>query len=115
MDASLVEFHDFVVGDLLAGMEGITSKKMFGGYGLYLDGDIFAIILSEGGLYFKVDDTNRAQFEELGSEQFVYTGHKTKKPTAMPYWRLPDEILEDRDRLPEWVVQSADISRSTRK
>ena len=114
MDAALVDFHDFVVGDLLAGVEGVTSKKMFGGYGLYLDGDIFAIILSEGGLYFKVDDSNRMQFEELGSEQFVYTGHKTKKSTAMPYWQLPDEILEDREQLEEWVMQSVEITRKNK-
>ena len=94
MTKPIVEFHDYVMGDVLINMSDITSKRMFGGYGLYQDGSIFAIITDESELYFKVDDTNREEFKKRGSHQFIYTGHKNKKPTGMPYWLLPEEIFE---------------------
>lgn len=31
------DFHDYVINDLLSEIPGITSRKMFGGYGIYKD------------------------------------------------------------------------------
>lgn len=43
--ATSKKFHDYVLFDVFAGIEGITSKKMMGEYILYTAGCIF------GGLY----------------------------------------------------------------
>jgi DNA transformation protein len=111
MDTAIQDFHDHIMGDILSHIDNITSRKMFGGYGLYHNGRIFAIITSDTGIYFKVDATNQSQYEAYGSEPFVYTGHKTKKPTQMPYWLVPEEVLEDRELIEEWVLQSAALSK----
>ena len=47
----------------------ITSKNMFGGVGLYADGYYFAL-MAEDRLYFKVDDSNRPDFEAAAMEPF---------------------------------------------
>ena len=39
------EFVEWVTGDLLAQMSGVTARAMFGGYGVYKDGVIFGIIV----------------------------------------------------------------------
>ncbi len=62
-------FHDYVVQDLLEKESGITSRAMFGGWGIYKNGLIFAIN-SDGELYFKVGDSNRADFEKVGSHPY---------------------------------------------
>ena len=111
MQKPIDTFHEYVMGDVLGHIDGITSRKMFGGYGIYLDGVIFSIITDDGELRFKVDDSNMAQYEERGSTPFLYTGHKNKKPTTMPYWLLPEEIMEDREKIEEWVRDSARISQ----
>lgn len=115
MQKPIDDFKDYLVGDVLGHMEGITAKRMFGGYGLYLDGFIFAIITSDVDVYFKVDDTNRAAYEAVGSEPFVYTGHKNKKPTTMPYWIVSEVVLEDRERVTQWVEDSAEITKRSKK
>ena len=97
-------FHEYIVGDVLREIPGITSRAMFGGWSLYKDGIIFALI-ADGELYFKVDDKNRADFEERGSHPFVYQ-HKGKS-IAMSYWLLPEEILENREELSDWINRSA--------
>lgn len=120
MDQAVQDYHEYVVHDVLGHVKGVTSKKMFGGYGLYLDGVIFAIITGGnimGGehLLFKANDETKGKYEELGSQQFVYDGHKTKAPTTMPYWIVPEEIMEDRDRVAEWAHEAAEVSKKGKK
>ena len=95
------EFHDYVVYDVLGGISGITSRAMFGGYGIYKNGEIFAII-ADSELYFKVDENTVLDFKKLGSSQFTYK-KKDGKKYAMNYWLLPEEIMEDKERLESWV------------
>ena len=103
------EYHEYVLNDVLGHIKCVTSKRMFGGYGYYLDGRIFAFIV-EGELYFKADEETSKDFEELGSEQFIYDGHKNKGPVAMPYWKVPEEIMNDREKIEDWAVRSSMLS-----
>lgn len=102
-------YLNYVLHDLLAGIEGITSKSMFGGISLYQYGIIFGIII-EDTLYFKVDDSNKQRYIELDSQPFTYTS-KNNKTVQMPYWIVPEEILEDSDTLRDWVDASIAIAR----
>ena len=100
---------DYLIDDVFSGMN-VTSKGMFGGYGLYLDGRIFGMILDNDVLALKGDETTRDQFESAGGEQFVYDGHKNKGPVAMPYWTVTQDTLEDRDTIQTWTRASAELS-----
>lgn len=102
------DFNEYVVKDLLADVEGIFSRAMFGGYGLYKDGIIFGII-ADDELYLKVDTTNKKRFEEFGSHPFEYEGKDYKK-VAMSYWVVPEDVLENRELVQELVFQSAEIN-----
>ncbi|MAZ40632.1 hypothetical protein CL654_00735 [bacterium] len=115
MDKAIEGFHDYVMNDVLGDVRGVTSKKMFGGYGIYKNGTIFALIVDNGELYFKVDEELKEKFKKAGSEPFVYTGHKTKKATEMPYWLLPEKVMEDPDELQEWVEDSVAVSKKSKK
>jgi len=98
------DFHDYVMNDLLSGVPGVSSRAMFGGYGIYKNSKIFAII-AEGKLYFKVGDSNRADYERAGSNPFRYT-MPNGKVFEMAYWELPADALEDRDSILKWVEKS---------
>lgn len=47
-------FKDYIVEDVLGHIDGISSRAMFGGWGIYLDKVIVGII-AEGELYLKAD------------------------------------------------------------
>lgn len=115
MSSAIQEFHDYIVHDVMATIPDVTSKRMFGGYGLYQDGAIFAIITSDSELYFKTDDTLKETFKEYRSHPFIYTGHKKRGPVEMSYWLLPEEIMEDREKLEKWINASAEVSRKSKK
>ena len=104
-------FHDYVM-DLLDDIPGITSRAMFSGWGIYKNKVFFALI-SNGELYFKVGEGNRADFEHQKSHPFVYN-NKGKK-TMMSYWLVPEEILEDPEVLFEWVEKAVLESKQSKK
>lgn len=85
----------------LSGIGAIRVKKMFGGYGVFDTDKMFALIDSSGRLFFKADDTNRARYEQAGSE----------KHFRMPYFRVPDEVFNDDKLLEEWARESIGISK----
>ncbi len=86
---------------LLSPIEGVSSKSMFGGFGLFLDGDMFALIKGNG-LFFKVDDSNRLDYEKAGSKQY--------KP--MPYYQVPADAMQDTQKLLAWARTSIKIAHS---
>ena len=97
------EYLNFVM-DLLSPLDGISSRAMFGGFGIYHEGDMFALITNTG-LHFKVNETNLAAYREAGSKQF--------KP--MPYYEVPADILEDTTKLLEWAEISIAVGHATAK
>lgn len=110
MDQATKDFHEYVTQDVLGHIEGITSKTMFGGYGIYLDGVIFALITDCDELRFKANDSTKEKYEALGGKQFIYTGHKDKAPTSMPYWQVPEEVMENKELIQTWAIEAASVS-----
>lgn len=106
-------FADYVVGDLLADVEGVRARAMFGGHGVYKDDLMFAIIV-EDELYFKVGAGNRKDFESVGSEPFVYRA-KGNKRVAMSYWKLPSDVMDDREALLVWTEKAVRVARAAAK
>ena len=90
-------FTDFVV-EQLEGCGVISTKRMFGGVGIYC-GETFFAIIDNDVLYLKVDETNRSDFERAGSGPFRPYGDDTE---VMQYYNVPVTILEDSEELTRW-------------
>lgn len=103
-------FRDFVL-DQLAGLPGLRPQAMFGGIGLYAGEHLFGIIAADV-LYFKVDDTNRPEYEARGSRPFR---PYDDKPMTMPYFFVPPDILEDAATLRRWAERSLSVARPAAK
>ena len=106
-------FHEFVMNELFANIDGVTSRPMFGGWGIYRDGMFFALI-DDGQLYFKVDESSKAAYQKYGSKPFVYTGHKGKAVT-MSYYELPAEVMEKSELLQKYVETSVNVAKRSKK
>jgi DNA transformation protein len=78
----------------------VEARPMFGGYGLYLDGVIFALE-ADGCIWLKVDDAAKPQFLASGSRAFVYRGKN--RPVEMSYWLLPDDAESDSEAFLHWT------------
>jgi DNA transformation protein len=101
-------FKDYVLEQLID-IGNVTVKKMFGGAGLYLDGIIFALIAGDV-LYFKVDDSNRIDYKQVGMGPFQPFDDK---PMVMPYYEVPADVLENREQLADWAKKAIVVSINT--
>jgi DNA transformation protein and related proteins len=102
------QFLEYVL-EQFASFTPVTSRRMFGGVGLYAEGLFFALI-GDDTLYFKVDDSNRADYLERRSQPFRPFADD---PTySMNYFQLPEDVLEETSELREWTRKSLAIAAS---
>jgi DNA transformation protein len=90
-------FTDFVV-EQLEGCGVISTRRMFGGVGIYC-GDTFFALIDNDILYLKVDDLTRPEFERAGSAPFKPYGDDRE---TMQYYNVPASVLEDAAELTRW-------------
>ncbi len=96
------EYLDYV-HDQLSGLGGVTSRRMFGGAGLYCDEFFFALIDNDT-LYLRVNDANRADFTTRGMSQF--RPYPDSPQLSMSYYETPADVLEDAAALVAWARRS---------
>jgi hypothetical protein len=53
--------------DALGSLGDVTSRKMVGGYGVFCDGVMFALVDSTGLAHLRTDESTAVRFEEKGS------------------------------------------------
>lgn len=104
-------FVEYVLEQLRA-FEDIALRRMFGGYGIYRRGIMFAII-ADDRLFLKTDEENRHEYKDAGMVPFVYDKHDKqgkKKIVTMSYWEVPPHVLESADAFFYWCVKAYDAA-----
>lgn len=83
----------------------VSTRKMFGGIGIFRDGVMFGIVDSHGEVFFRGGETNMARIEEAGC-----TRHGT-----MPYYSVPEPVMADDEALVEWAQLASRAARAAKK
>ena len=94
-------FKEFVL-DQLSELPGVSSRAMFGGHGLYLNGEFFGLV-SGDSVYFKTDAESLPDYVERGSKPF----QPSEKQTLTSYYEVPLDVLEDNEMMVEWAKRAA--------
>jgi DNA transformation protein len=85
----------------LQAIEGVSTKKMFGGHGIFHNSKMFGLIDSKGISFLKADETHKPDYLAKGSHQH----------SRMPYYSIPDDVLLNDDELVKWVEKSMALSK----
>lgn len=93
--------------ELLAPLDGIMAKRMFGSYGLFRDGLMFAIV-ADDTLYFKTDSQTLAPFIERELEPFTF--FKKGEEIRTSYYRAPAEALDDSEEMCAWAAVAHQVA-----
>ncbi|MEW6332027.1 MAG: TfoX/Sxy family protein [Pseudomonadota bacterium] len=88
------------------------ARAMFGGYGIYKDDCIFAIIVDDR-LYFRADSATRVEFEAKGLNPFTYV--MRGKSVTMPYFEAPPEVFEEPETMRHWAQIAYAAAGRTRR
>ena len=86
--------------ELLAPAGPVRSRRMFGGYGLYVD-DAFVAIIVGDALYLKTDEQTRPRFQAAGGRRFEYT--RQGKLQGLAFWTVPAEAMDSPALMRPWV------------
>ncbi len=102
--------------ELLSGVGSPVAKRMFGGWGISVDGVTIAVIADLGKLggsnqklYLKVDETTKKQFEAAGGKRFEMES-KDGKLMGMNYFTTPDETMESPDAMLPWARLALNVA-----
>ena len=102
------DFADYCC-ELLSGVGSPVAKRMFGGWGISVDGVTIAVIADLGKLggsnqklYLKVDEVTKVQFESAGGKRFEMAS-KDGKTMGMNYYTTPDETMESPGAMLPWA------------
>ena len=104
-------FRTFILEQLGRSVRGIRARNMFGGVGIY-GGEFFFALIDDDTLYFKVDESNRPDFEARGMNPFQPYGPDGEK---MQYYRVPEDLLEDSDVLGQWAEKAIIVARRAKR
>ena len=96
----------------LAGLGHVTPRRMFGAVGLYHEERFFGLIAGDT-LYFKVNDSNRGDYEARGMARF--RPFPDKPYWSMTYYEVPADTLEDGDECMAWARKSLSIAGVAKK
>lgn len=103
-------FKTFVLEQLARSVRDVRARPMFGGVGIYA-GDLFFALIDDDTVYFKVDQSNRPDFEAAGMGPFRPYGEAGE---VMQYYQVPDDLLEDADALRPWAEKAIGVARRAR-
>ena|SRR5476651_2491693 len=79
----------------------VTVRRMFGKSGVFCGGLMLAMV-ADDTLYFRVDEHNRAAFEEAASSPPL--SYESKGRTIdLSFWRAPDRLFDEPDELVSWA------------
>jgi len=95
--ASFAEF----LREQLAPLGHVTMRRMFGKTGVFCDGVMLGMV-TDNTLYFRVDDGNRAAFEEAASHPPL-NYRKQGELIDLSFWRVPERLFDEPDELIEWA------------
>ena len=102
------EYAEFLC-ELLAPLGRVTTRRMFGKTGVFCEGVMLGMVTANT-LFFRIDDDNRAAFEEArSSPPLNYT--KKGELIDLSFWRAPDRLFDDPDELLKWARAALGAAR----
>ena len=101
-------FGDFL-RTLLAPLGPVSMRRMFGKTGVFCNGLMLGMV-TDDTLYFRVDDGNRAAFEEAGSEPPL-NYKKRGRTIDLSFWRAPDRLFDEPEEFAVWARAALGAAR----
>ena len=89
----------------------ITTRAMFGGRGLFLDGAFFGIV-TDGRLYFRTDEESRSDYRDPGMPALQPPKHRPRGPkTVDRNFEVPPNVFSNDELLKQWALRAGQAKR----
>lgn len=85
------------ISEQLAQVGRVSTRRMFGCMGFYVDGVFCAIVNRDNECFLRTGPNNLADFIAAGATQFMDT---------MPYYQVPEQVLESGEDMAKWTLKA---------
>ena len=107
---SVSDGYRIYIIDQLAALPALSTRRMFGGIGIYSDALFFALI-DDDVLFFKVDDSNRDDYVSRGMKAFMpFPGQP-----SLGYFQVPPDVIEEAEELARWARRAVEVAMKKKK
>lgn len=89
--------------EVFAAFGSIQTRRMFGGFGIYHQRLMFALVINDT-LYLKADHLSSPAFQQHGLTPFEYD--RQGKTIKMSYYQAPEEVFEDAELAAVWAKRA---------
>lgn len=93
-------FLEYILYDVFDERDGVSPRAMMGGYILYEEGKVFALV-EDDTLWMKGVGSAGEWYVSHGAKKFSYM--KKGKVQEMNFFSVPEEVLENREELKRWI------------
>lgn len=100
------EFVETVV-ERMQPVAPVTARAMFGGWGLFCDGVMFALV-ADDVLYLKADAVSAPAFDDADLPPFTFAARG--RTMRMSYRQAPEAVFDDDDALAEWTRRALEAA-----
>lgn len=98
--------------ELLAPLGSLRSRRMFGGWGIYVE-DLFIAIIAFEQLFLKADDVTVPRFEAAGCRRFEY--EREGKTAGLRYFTPPEDAMESPALMRPWALLALEAALRARQ
>ncbi|HLO93562.1 MAG TPA: TfoX/Sxy family protein [Burkholderiaceae bacterium] len=98
--------------ELLAPLGSLRSRRMFGGWGIYVE-DLFIAIIAFEQLFLKADDVTVPRFEAAGCRRFEY--EREGKMAGLRYFTPPEDAMESPALMRPWAQLALEAALRARQ
>lgn len=112
------DFADYCC-ELLSSLGRVQARRMFGGWGLSVEGLTVAIVADLGNgdtLWLKADANSLGVFEAAGCQRFSYPMRRggTTVVQSMNYYSAPTVAMDDADAMAPWARHALEAAVAAR-
>ncbi len=105
------EFVDYL-HEVFEPFGAIRARRMFGGYGIYHDELMFALV-ADDVLYLKADAETADLFTQRGLAAFEYV--RGRKRITLAYYQAPEEMFEEPGAAGIWAGRAYEAALRGRR
>lgn len=90
----------------------VKSRSMFGGFGIFVDETMFALVVNDT-LHIRADDATIEKYKQQGYEPYVYK--KRGFPVVTKYYALPEDCWSHPDSILNEVRAALEVAKAERE
>lgn len=101
--------------ELLSSVGNCKYRKMFGGFGISVDGMNIALVANTGNgdqLWLKTNAHSENDFLKAGCQPFVYgtTKNGIRSEKTLHYFSVPEAAMESIEEMRDWAFRALDAA-----